>query len=69
MPIVNHQYYMTIDSLGLKFLKANQSNESDNTLYRLRALNDKGLKFVAAIKLYHQDTELPVIIAIFEETV
>lgn len=73
MIIANHQFYMAVDSLGLKFVKCNNISDStttrDNTEYRLGTLNNLGLRFVMAISMKHQETELPVVIAIFEEKV
>lgn len=62
---------MTVDSLGLKFKKCNNFTDAvqevDNNTYRLLELNELNLKFVMAISLKHQETELPVVVAIFEE--
>lgn len=71
MKIKNYQYYMTVDDLGLKFMKCDNFTDAtqkrDETEYRLGTLNTLGLRFVMAIGLKHQNTELPVTIAIFEE--
>lgn len=71
MTIKNHQYYVTVDSFGLKFVKCNNFTDAvqkeDNTEYRLGTLNNLGLRFVMAFSLRRQDTEINVTIAIFEE--
>lgn len=71
MQITNHQYYMTVDNFGLKFVKCNNFNDAtqkvDKTEYRLSTLNNLGLRFVTAVPIRHEKTELPVVIAIFEE--
>lgn len=71
MKIINHQYYMTVDTFGLKFVKCDNYTDAiqkrDDNYYRLSQLNDKNLKFVMAISLRHQESDLPVVIAIFEE--
>ncbi len=73
MPIPNnHQFYTTVDELGLVFVKCNSFNDAvtkiDNTKYRLGALNREGLRFVSAMNIRHSTTDLPVVISIFEET-
>lgn len=67
----NHQYYVTVDDFGLKFVKCNNFTDStqkeDKTEYRLTTLNKLGLVFVDSMRLRHEKTDIPVVVAIFEE--
>lgn len=62
MKIKNHTYYMAIDNLGIKFKHC-----QNNSIYRIQELNELGLRFVMAITIRHELTDLPITIAIFEE--
>lgn len=67
----NHQYYVTVDIFGLKFAKCNNFTDAvqeyEDRTYRLSELNEINRKFVAAFSLRHENTDLPVVVAIFEE--
>lgn len=62
----NYQYYTTIDDYGLKFRRCDIAATEDKT-YRLQELNELGLIFVGSLRLRHQKTDNPVVVAIFEE--
>lgn len=66
MKVANYQYYMTIDESGLKFAPASSDTKHEKNEMRLHELNNLGLRFVMAISLRHQVTDLPVVVAIFE---